>query len=58
MIPMHTNFVPEPPEDAIPYPVFILRRVYLDAGLPPDAALRSAMADFEHSFSSWELKLL
>jgi hypothetical protein len=65
MIPMYSNLEPngkqhpEPPaENAIPYPAFLLSRVYLEAGLPPEAALRSAMADYEHSFSSWELKLL
>ena len=45
-------------ENAIPYIAYALYWVYLEAGLPPDAALRSAMADYEHSFASWELKLV
>ena len=61
---MYTSLMPgnqlylEVHEDAIPLPVYILHRVYLDAGLPPDAALQSARADYEHGFSLWELKLI
>jgi hypothetical protein len=55
---MHTNLIhsdnlrPEALESEIPFPAFILSLVYLQAGLPPDAAIRSAMADYEQSFSS------
>ncbi len=63
-MPMRFNLIPrngprpEFLENAMPYPVFMLRQVYLEAGLPPEAALRSALADYEQSFSSWELKLI
>jgi hypothetical protein len=43
-----------PTEDAIPDLAFILGLVYLEAGLPPEAALRSALADYECSFSGVE----
>ena len=54
------NNIPHPQSLAvtIPYPAFLMSQVYLQAGLPPDAALRAALADYEHSFSSWELKLI
>jgi hypothetical protein len=61
---LHSNVIsgldpfPQSLETAIPFPALLLCFVYLEAGLPPDAALRSAMADYEHSFASWELKLL
>jgi hypothetical protein len=61
--PMHTTFIDAdaprlgiPPEDVIPDLAFILGLVYLEAGLPPEAALRSALADYECSFSGAELE--
>jgi len=45
-----------PPEDLIPDLAFILGLVYLEAGLPPEAALRSALADYECSFSGLEME--
>ena len=44
------------PEDAIPDLAFILGLVYLEAGLPPEAALRSALADYECSYSGMEME--
>jgi hypothetical protein len=55
---MHFYHIPKydprlklPGEHAIPYSAFLLCLVYLEAGLPLNAALRSAMADYEHGFS-------
>jgi hypothetical protein len=47
-----------PPEDVIPDLAFILGLVYLEAGLPPEAALRSALADYVCSFSGMEMEAL
>jgi len=47
-----------PPDDLIPDLAFILGLVYLEAGLPPEAALRSALADYECSFSGGEMEPL
>ena len=47
-----------PPEDVIPDLAFILGLVYLEAGLPPEAALRSGMADYECGFSEAEMEAL
>jgi hypothetical protein len=44
-----------PTEDVIPDLAFILGLIYLEAGLPPEAALRSALADYECSFSGVEM---
>jgi hypothetical protein len=59
-IPMNTEPTPSelPATDAIPYSALLLSAVYIQAGLPPEAALRAAMADYEHNFSSWDLKLI
>jgi hypothetical protein len=38
----------------IPDLAIILSLVYMGAGLPPEPALRSALADYIHSFSSYE----
>ena len=61
--PMHTTLI-EPdtprldisPEGVIPDLAFILGLVYLEAGLPPEAALRSGLADYECSFSGLEME--
>ena len=45
-------------EDVIPDPAFILGLVYLEAGLPPEAALRFALADYECSFRGVEVESL
>jgi len=45
-------------EDAIPDLAFILGLVYLEAGLPPEAALRAGLADFECGFSEVEMESL
>ena len=39
------------PEYTIPDLAIILSLVYMGAGLPPEPALRSALADYLHSFS-------
>ena len=60
---MHTTLI-EPdtprldisPEGVIPDLAFILGLVYLEAGLPPEAALRSGLADYECSFSGLEIE--
>jgi hypothetical protein len=59
-IPMNTEPIPSelPATDAIPYPALLLSAVYIQAGLSPEAALRAAMADYEHDFSSWDLKMI
>jgi hypothetical protein len=44
--------------DAIPYPAVLLLFIYLEAGLPPDAALRAAMADYEQFVQPWILNLV
>jgi hypothetical protein len=44
-----------PTEGVIPDIAFILGLIYLEAGLPPEAALRSALADYECSFSGVEM---
>jgi hypothetical protein len=49
---------PPPVEDMIPDLAFLLGLVYLDAGLPPEAALRSALADYECSFSGPQMEAL
>jgi len=61
--PMHTTLIePDatrletPPEGVIPDLAFILGLVYLEAGLPPEAALRSGLADYECSFSGLEIE--
>jgi hypothetical protein len=60
---MHTTFIDDDAprleitsEDVIPDLAFILGLVYLEAGLPPEAALRSGMADYECSFSEAEME--
>jgi hypothetical protein len=60
MLPMNTEPMPGemPAADAIPYHALLLSVVYLQTGLPPEAAVRAAMADYEHDFSSWDLKLI
>ncbi len=50
--------VDEASANAIPYPALLLSVVYRNAGLPPADALRAAMADYEHGFSSWDLKMI
>jgi hypothetical protein len=62
---MHTTLVDTdaprldfPAEDVIPDLAFILGLVYLEAGLPPEAALRAGLADFECSFSGMEMEPL
>ncbi len=59
-IPMNTKLMPSelPATDAIPYPALLLSAVYIQAGLSSEAALRAAMADYEHDFSSWDLKMI
>jgi hypothetical protein len=47
-----------PPEGVIPDLAFILGLVYLEAGLPPEAALRSGLADYECSYSGLEMETL
>jgi len=47
-----------PAEDVIPDLAFILGLVYLEAGLSPEAALRSGLADYECSFSGAEMEAL
>lgn len=49
------NHHPETLDNVIPLPAFILSLAYLQAGLPREAAMRSAMADYEQSFSSGAL---
>jgi len=45
-------------EKNIPDAAFILGLVYLEAGLTPEAALRSAMADCSCSFPDLQLETL
>ena len=45
------NFVRQP----IPKCVFVLGLVYLDIGLPPEAALGAALADYKCGFLSAEV---
>jgi hypothetical protein len=47
-----------PAEGVIPDLAFILGLVYLEAGLPPEAALRSGLADYECSYSGLEMEAL
>ena len=47
-----------PLEGVIPDLAFILGLVYLEAGLPPEAALRSGLADYECSYSGMEMETL
>ena len=61
--PMHTTLIERDaprldtlPEGVIPDLAFILGLVYLEAGLPPEAALRSGLADYECSFSGLEME--
>ena len=58
LIPNETPRAEMPVEDAIPEAAFILGLVYMEAGLSPEAALRSAMADYMCSFPEAEMALI